>query len=49
MMERKLFLFPLLLFFAAFVLDKQLYIGGFDETFLRTATFLNYGSQWMKF
>ncbi|MBL8021462.1 MAG: DUF1574 family protein [Leptospirales bacterium] len=41
-MERKLFFFPLLLFFAAFILDKQLYIGGFEETFLRTATFLNY-------
>jgi len=39
---RMYFFFPLALLFAAFLLDKQLYIGGFEDYFLRTASFLNY-------
>ncbi len=41
-MKLKLFFFPIILFLAAFLLDKQLFIGGFEDTFLRTATFLNF-------
>src|SRR6185295_11675175 len=41
-MKFRLFLFPFVLFLAAYIIDKQLYIGGFQDSFLRTATFLNY-------
>ncbi len=39
---KRYYLFPLLLFAAAFIVDKQFYIGGFERTFLRTASFINY-------
>ena len=41
MMHRYL-LFPLLIFLGAFVLDKQLFVGGLPDYFLRTASFINY-------
>lgn len=41
-MNFRIFLVPFVLFFLAFFTDKLLYIGRFDDTFLRTATFLNY-------
>lgn len=41
-MKLKLFFFPIALFLGAFILDKQLFIGRFEDTFLRTGTFLNF-------
>lgn len=41
-MNFRIFLLPFILFFLAFFVDKLLYIGRFEDTFLRTATFLNY-------
>lgn len=35
-------LFPLVLFFVAFVVDKVFFLGNFPDYFMRTASFLNY-------
>ena len=39
---RPYLLFPLLLFGAAFLLDKAFYVGDIEDYFLRTASFINY-------
>ena len=39
---RPYLLFPLLVFAAAFLLDKAFYIGDMEDYFLRTASFINY-------
>lgn len=41
-MNIRIFFLPFVLFFLAWFTDKLLYIGRFEDTFLRTATFLNY-------
>ena len=38
-------LFPLLVLALAFVVDKQFYIGGYQDYFLRTASFINYNQK----
>ena len=42
MWSRPYLLFPVLVFAAAFFLDKLFFVGGFSIYFLKTASFLNY-------